>query len=115
MRTMDIWYARLSEQDLMSAIERCGTLRRRARRRRQVKSARSRRRRKIAAEGAHARQPAGAVEARPSSSTVSTGSSASRRSSSRCVTVEAVTASRPTRSSEWSHDQFRAYRETLAG
>ena len=63
MGTMDIWYARLSEQELLAAIK---NLAQTAGRRRQKKEAEEGReagpgdRR----QGAHARQPAGAVQAR---------------------------------------------------
>ena len=64
MRTLDIWYARLSEQELMTAIKnvraRHGTRGQARRRRRRLEKSAE----KTGPEGAHPRQPAGAVEAR---------------------------------------------------
>ena len=86
MRTMDIWYAHLSEQDLMAPVK--------TRRRAAEVAAKARRRRdegakKAPKKMARRRTPATACRrcrSWPSWSTGSTGSSASRRWSSRCVT-----------------------------
>ena len=97
MRTMEIWYAHLSRR-----TDRCASTRKRAAEgqptRRQRR--RPRRRREGGREGPHPRQPAGALEARPSWSTAGTGSSASRRSSSPMRELAAqLRAAPPTRSS----------------
>ena len=63
MPTMDVWHARLSEQDIMSAIAQTSGGRETARRRRRRGAPRSSRPRRPR-QGAHPRQPLGAVEAR---------------------------------------------------
>ena len=114
MSTMDVWYAHLSEATLLEAIERLRAastdtaekkgsskkkkkkkkkrrLRRRRRRRahwRLTPSGRGRPRRKLARATACRR-----CRSSPRSWTASTGSSASHRPSSRCVTWKTVTAS----------------------
>ena len=61
MRTMDIWYAHLSEQDLMDAMTAItGSLKGAERKQAQAAEKNAQ---KSADEGAHPRQPAGAVEA----------------------------------------------------
>ena len=112
MSTMDIWYAHLSEQDLMSAIAS-----RRARAqgpaRRRTSEDRREARREDRGEGAHARQPAGAVEARRARRRSSTGSSASRRSSFRLRDLAASIGIPADEIEHTIHEQFRAYRATL--
>ena len=109
---MDIWYAHLSEDELMAALDDRGRAARRARRKKAAKK-RAEGRREDRREGAHPRQPAGAVEA--------------RRARRRRVPDRQPAADRrpvagagsdlrhvaPTRSSRSIHEQFRAYRATL--
>ena len=80
MGTMDVWYAHLSEQELMAAIKTCAASRGAAKARRRKRRRASEGRQEDRREGTHARQPAGAVEARRSASTAAIGSSASHRS-----------------------------------
>ena len=62
--TMDIWYAHLSEQDLMGAIDGDRALAEERRKKKRGEGHARRARREDRREGAHPRQPAGAVEAR---------------------------------------------------
>ena len=118
MRTMDIWYAHLAEDELMGAIRarsprpRSGG--KKAKAKQEAKAARRPRRprRRLARR----RTPATACRRCPSSaswSTGGTGSSASRRSSSRRASWPPPTACPRTRSSHVLREQLRAYRATL--
>ena len=139
MRTMDIWYAHLAEDELMAAIRAAvaGTARgqdgrrgrrtggegaeeageRAAKRRRRQDRRRRRRRREAGGEDRRRRRtPATACRRCPSSaswSTASTGSSASRRSSSRLRDLAATYGLSPDEVEPAIHEQFRAYRATL--
>ena len=115
MSTMDVWYAHLSEATLMAAIEgftdtpgkkasKKKKKRRMQRKPRQRLKRSARRRMRPSGRGRRRRRPARATACRrcrssASSWTASTGSSATRRSSSRCVTWKAATASPPSSSS----------------
>ena len=138
MGTMDIWYAHLDEDELMASIRSAvadgdagggqeekttgGQRRRRSRRTggegekadgRSSGEAGGEAGGEDRREGAHPRQPAGAVQAGRAGRWASTGSSASRRSWSRRATWPPPTACPPTRSSAMIREQFRAYRATL--
>ena len=64
MGTMDIWYAHLSEQQLMAAIESFAAQQEKGKKQKKAAKEEAKAARKAAAEGSHPRQPAGAVEAR---------------------------------------------------
>ena len=94
MRTMDVWYAHLSEQELMAAIDRL------------VAAQKDKKQKKCGdegsedceedrREGSHPRQSAGSIQARVRSSTVAIGSSANHRSSSRRGSSQPITGSPP--------------------
>ena len=111
MRTMDIWYAHLSEQDLLDALD--GDHQLVEGRGAQAGEGRREERPEGTLEGPHARQPAGAVEA--------------GRARRRPVPDRQPAAGRRSRSRAWRramgmsadeiehtvHEQFRAYRATL--
>ena len=141
--TMDIWYAHLDEDELMAGIRTAvaGTAKQEKTARKQEKAdkqakapkkaekraakqekadrkrrRRRRRRRSGRRRPSRRRTPATACRRCPSSaswSMASTGSSASRRSSSRRATWPPPTGCPRTRSATVLHEQFRAYRATL--
>ena len=113
MRTMDIWYARLSEQDLMTAIDSCAAAARRRKAQEEGGEGAEKSGEEDRAEGAHPRQPAGAVEARRARRrpVPDRQPAADRRPGARPGRER--TACPPTRSSTTIHEQFRAYRATL--
>ena len=116
MSTMDIWYAHLSEQELMAAIRSCARPRTQAPKKAQEGSKggeeAARRRPRRPPEGAHTRQPAGAVEARRTGRRPlpDRQPAADRHPGSRA-------GARPRhvrrRVRARIHEQFRAYRATL--
>ena len=111
MRTMDIWYAHLSEQDLLDALDAAaGSV---EGRRQEAGDGRAEERGEGRTEGAHARQPAGALEARRARrrAVPDRQPAAGRRPAAR--PVERPAATRSTSSKTIVHEQFRAYRETL--
>ena len=113
MDTMEIWYARLSEDELLAAIK---TARGRPEGQGAEEDGQGQRR-GAPGRSPPRRTPATACRRSPSSprsSTASTASSASRRSSSRCASLtSASTACPPMSSSTTSTREFRAYRATL--
>ena len=85
MRTLDVWYARLSEADLLQAIKKRVSGQNKA-----GKAAAGKAEKAVAkgaAEGSHPRTACRHSRSSARWSMGSTGSSASRRSSCRCVTV----------------------------
>ena len=125
MRTMDIWYAHLGEDELMQAVRGAGgeaaKETRGAKKEPEAARKKAKQKRKAARKGARrrpARRRARETACRHCPSWVSwrtggTGSSASRRSSSRRVTWPPRPASPPDEIDRLVRDQFRAYRATL--
>ena len=115
MGTMDVWYAHLSEQELMAAIKNLAHTKAAEARRRQSKEGQEGREGRPGdhGQGTHARQPAGAVQARRDGrrpipdhqpATDRDPAPGARPPPRRC---------RQTSSEHVIHEQFRAYRATL--
>ena len=93
MGTMAIWYAHLDEEELLQAVRSAAA--EASKIKEGAKAAkRAEKRPRSRGEGAHARQPAGAVQARRGGRRDATGSSVSRRSWSRCGSWQPPTACR---------------------
>ena len=99
MRTLDIWYAHLSEQDLLGAMDAAVGSAKGADRKQATTAQKNAE--KAATEGTHARQLAGAVEARRARrrSIPDRQPTAGRRSV--CATCRRATATRSRSSSRW--------------
>ena len=120
MRTMDLWYASLDEDELMRSVRGvvaavAGRRTRRARRRRPTRNWRNGPRRppKSPARRRTLATACKRCRSSPRWSTGNTASSASRRSSSRSGTWPRPTACPLRKRSMRSIEQFRAYRATL--
>ena len=111
MRNLEIWYARLSEQEIMAAVQAASEGVAKKKEAKQISKAQ-----RLAAKNArkaHTRDSLQALESLAKSSTVATASSASRRSSSQRVISSRCTGCPPTNSWTRSTVSFARIELTL--